>query len=538
MGAPSTSLHDFPQGGEETLNESTPLIQSGTILSYNSTLYYTYHQTTSLDNEYTRSEEKLESSIISGYETSVFWKSIQLSSYSSVTTKQSKDCIFPAIKYEGSVQKCSLSSESVMFSLIEKVTDSRETSSLLAVGNILPFLMPSAVFSMPFTIATGGYATIAAIILVSVLADLTGLILIDCLYEISPNTKLRKRVRLDYDDIAVAAWGKHGSRLTYLIQVCYLYATVIIALLILGKSFHAVLDSCLQDAVPLPPAAITGIISIAVIPTLFTKKVSHLGYFSLLSIISLVIGMIAVTAVFVQHNAKWAINASKIPVFSSEDFMLGLSIMSYTLIAHPVLPQIEGSMRNRSKYKSVIHFSYGFSSVLKIIIGVLGALTFGPATSSLVSLNVSKLNRPIAIVSNLVLGVYATFIIPLELFVVSEAFDAITLKENSKFKNRGRYRYIWILLTRPLMVAIGLGIAVSIPYFGLLIGVLGSLLGTLLAYIFPCLFHIQLKWKNLSRCQILSETLLMLLGTVTGATGVYASVRGLVLAFTGESVID
>ena len=526
MHTPSTSLHDLPHGGKEIIDENAPLIQSGKMLSCTPTPHYVYHQGQYiLDNEYSRSEEKLDSSISSSYQTSVFWPSVQLSSYSS------------AIKHKGSTHKFSRSSESVMMSLTEKLTDNCETSSWLAVGSIFPFLTGSAVCSMPFAIAAGGYASIAAIIIVSVLADSTGLILVDCLYEISPRTKLRKRVRLDYDEIAAAAWGKHGSRLTYFVQVSYLYATVIICIVLLGKSFYAVLDSCLQRAVPLSLTVVTAIISVAVIPTLFTKKLSVMGYFSMLSIISLVIGMVAVTAVFVQHNAMWAINASNIPIFNAEGFTLGLSMMFYAVIAHPVLPQIEGSMRNRSKYKNVIHFSYGFSAVLKIIFGTLGALTFGPATSSLVSLNVLKLNRPIAIVSNLAIGLYAIFIIPLELFVVSEAFDAITLKENSKFKG-GRYQFLWILVTRSLMVAIGLGIAVSVPYFGLIIGVFGSLFGTLLAYIFPCLFHIQLKRKNLSGCQILSETLLMLLGTVIGVTGVYASVRGLVLAFTGEQVID
>ena len=197
------------------------------------------------------------------------------------------------------------------------------------------------------------------------------------------------------------------------------------------------------------------------IPTLITRKVSYLGYFSLLSSISLVPGMVAMIADFVLNNA------SKIPVFSAERFTLGLSMMSYAVIAHPVLPQIEGSMRNRSQYRWVVHFSFGFSSLLKVIIGSFGKLTFGPATRSLVSLNLSKLNRPIAIVSNLVISVYAIFIIPLELFIVSEAFDGITLKEDSKFKKEGGYQYLWILLTRTIMLAIGLVIAVSIPYFGL-----------------------------------------------------------------------
>ena len=530
-------LPDVISIDEAIMDENTPLIQTGATLSYIETAPYLDLQDDLSDDSHSRSQGKSGSSINSDYQSSVFLPSFQCSGSSTATSKQSRRFVDRSLA-QSSTHRPLYGSRSVMVaSLVEKESADRGASFLLATGNVLPFLMSSAVFSMPFTIAAGGYASIAAMILLSVLADLTGIILADCLYEISPRSRLRKRICMDYVEIADATWGKHGSRLIYFVQVFFLYSADIVNLVLLGASFYGVLKAGLRHDISLSPTVISAIVSTVVIPSLFIQRLSYLGYLSLLSIASVVIGMVAVLVVFIQHYAKWRINAFSIPAFNQEGFTLGLSMMFYAIIVHPVLPQIEGSMQHRNKYKSVLHVSFALSSMVKIIIGVLGALTFGPATNTLVSLNVSKLNRPAGIVSNLALSLYAIFVFPLDLFVVCEAFDLITLKQNSKFKKGEKYHNIWILLTRPFLVGIGLGIAVVVPYFGLLIGVLGSLLGTLLVFIFPILFHVQLKWKSLSRHQIVSEIVLMLIGTAIGIVGLYASVEGLILAVSGKSVV-
>ena len=515
---------------QAVLDENIPLIRSGTTYSYTESTRYLDSQEELADHEHSRSQDQFEPSVMTDYQASMFLPSLQLSSYS--TIKQSKECAEHVIA-QSLLERSMFGSKSVVMSLVEKLSDDRGAAFVLTIGNILAFLLGSAIFSMPFTVAAGGYVFIAAIILVSMLADITGILLADCLYEISPRSKSLKRVRLDYLEIASAAWGKNGSRIINFVQVFYLFALGIVNLVLLGNSFYAVLEGSLQHGIPLSLTAISAIVAVIVIPSLFIQRLCYLAYFSVLSIISIFGGIIALLVVFIQHSEVWTINASKIPLYNEEGFALGLSIMFYTVIAHPVLPQVEGSMRHPTKYKAAAHIAFSSSSVLKAIVSILGALTFGPATSSLVSLNVSKLSRTAGIVCNLVLCLYAIFSFPLNLFVVCEAFDVITLTLKSKFRKGGKYHIVWILLTRPFLVAIGLGIAIVVPYFGLLVGVLGSLLGTFLVFIFPCLFHIQLKRKRLSRCKIISEIILMLIGTAIGITGLYASVRGLVLATRG-----
>ena len=76
-------------------------------------------------------------------------------------------------------------------------------------------------------------------------------------------------------------------------------------------------------------------------------------------------------------------------------------------------------MKNPSDAPKAIHLSYFLSAILKVLIGVLGALTFGSNTNSIVTLNASKMNRIAEIVfaiSNIGFGV---FNFPLCMFVVA-----------------------------------------------------------------------------------------------------------------------
>ena len=77
-----------------------------------------------------------------------------------------------------------------------------------AIWNLLPLLQGSSVFSMPYAVILGGYVTIGFIALMSIMGDLTSLILIDCLYDESKDPKSRKRIYKDYTALAKAVFGQ------------------------------------------------------------------------------------------------------------------------------------------------------------------------------------------------------------------------------------------------------------------------------------------------------------------------------------------
>ena len=79
-----------------------------------------------------------------------------------------------------------------------------------AIWNVLPLLQGSSVFSMPYAVILGGYVTIGFIVLMSIMGDLTSLILIDCLYDddSGKSSMTRKRIHKDYTALAKAVFGQ------------------------------------------------------------------------------------------------------------------------------------------------------------------------------------------------------------------------------------------------------------------------------------------------------------------------------------------
>ncbi len=525
----------------ESIDERTSLVRSGSHLSYsytesmarfmdtNEQEQRTFDGTETEVGSRTDTPQQFQSSIMTDFQASYFLPSLLISSYSSV--RQSYEHYARSMA-QSIMKKSHYGSTSVAVSLIEKFSDDRGASFGLTMFNLLPMLCGAAIFTLPNAVAVGGYVTIPFFILISIMADFTSMILVDSMYEVSPKSKKLKRTKLDYVEIARAAFGKPGGRLINFILIFYLYAVNVVSLVLIGKSVYAILASF----APLSSKAVMAIFSITVIPTLFIQRLSHLAYLSFLSVLAITIGAISTIVAFVIESKSWHNNITAIPVFDWNGFALAISIWSYTIIPHTIIPQVESSMQEPKKYGKALHSSFATATAIKAIYGVLGALTYGVATESLILDNIKAFSFPLSVLANAVVSIFAILNFPLNLFVVCDAFDQITLgKKRMNWKKGGKYHPLWILMTRPVMVGLGLSIGLVVPYFGLLVGVLGSLLGTLLVFLFPCLFHLKLKWKKLGFGKKLLEIAVLVAGTAFGGVGLFASVKGLYLAISAES---
>ena len=94
---------------------------------------------------------------------------------------------------------------------------------------------------------------------------------------------------------------------------------------------------------------------------------------------------------------------------------------------------------------------------------------------------------------------------------------------------------MWALALRAILVLGTLIMAVYIPHFGLLMGFTGSLTGTLLAFLLPCAFHLQLKWKDMSWADVVLDVVIFLFGLFCAFSGLYYSLIGLYEAFHPSS---
>jgi len=73
--------------------------------------------------------------------------------------------------------------------------------------------------------------------------------------------------------------------------------------------------------------------------------------------------------------------------------------------------------------------------------------------------------------------------------------------------------------------------AISIPHFALLMGLIGSFTGTMLSFVWPCYFHMKLKWQEMEMKTKVWEIFIICLGLVCGSIGFFTSLSALIDAY-------
>ena len=385
----------------------------------------------------------------------------------------------------------------------------------LAMLNILP--LGTSIFSMPFCVMDGGYFVLVAIILISIMADASQTLLADCLYAISPKSKLRKRVHASYIDIARAVWGEKGGKMLSLTLVTYQFTGVVVNILILGKNVY----NLLHPFTSLSFGSVTAIFSVLVYPSLFIRKLTVLAYFSMTALTSLVVAVISIFVLFFIQSGNWKNHVNNIDVLHLDGFLFSLGIIMLSCATHSILPQVEGSMRDNTKINQAIHQSFLLTAILKFIMALFGSITFGLNTQTMITLNAASVNQSVNIISSLGLIGYAIFNYPLSMFLVSESIDSLI--DDTKIEKNKMLLYGWVAATRLITVSLSVVVAIVMPYFGVLLSIRGSVLGTCLMFIFPCYFHLKLKWKVLAKWRRCLEILLLICGTLIGVAGFYSA---------------
>lgn len=71
----------------------------------------------------------------------------------------------------------------------------------------------------------------------------------------------------------------------------------------------------------------------------------------------------------------------------------------------------------------------------------------------------------------------------------------------------------------------------SIPHFALLMGLIGNFTGAMLSFVWPCYFHMTLKWDTLELRTITWEVFIICIGLFCGVIGIITSFTALVEAY-------
>ena len=269
-------------------------------------------------------------------------------------------------------------------SLVEKECLDRQASAILAGWNVTNLIQGMGILGVPYAVREGGVAAVICIFIVALFCDVTGILLVDCLYEISPRSKLRKRVRESYPDIGDAVWPGVGGKVVSVVQTIELYAAAMLYLILLTTMFAQITEKY----VPLSLNEWAVICAVAVLPSVFIKRLSLIAWMSMLAVFSLMSALIIMMAYCILQSDQWTWN--NIPSFHISTFPVGFGIVTFSYCAHAVFPGIEGSMKEPKNFNKMMHVSFFISAIMKTLFGLFAVLTFGILTDQVFTVNLAE----------------------------------------------------------------------------------------------------------------------------------------------------
>lgn len=421
-----------------------------------------------------------------------------------------------------------LRSHTMTVSLLEKPSHDRRASAFMAGWNVSNLIQGTGILGVPYAVRMGGWAGVGAILVVAWVCCFTGKLLVDCLYEESKRTGQRKRVRTNYPEVGEAVFPGWGHKIVSVVQVCEMFGGIIMYIVLLATVFSDMLAA--YTNLNIYHWAV--ICTYVAFPGIFIKRVSIIAWISMISVFALMAGLSTLIIYCITEYDKMSLK--NIPLFNAETFPIGFGIIVFSYCAHAVFPSVEGSMKEPKKFPTMMNLAFFLAAFIKCLLGLMAVLRFGDATEQVVTVNV-KSSLAFNYLANALVITNVFLAFPICFFIVLETWDTNLLPLFPHLQRDSKYHWFWLLITRLLLATFGLFLSVVVPHFGLLMGFVGSFTGTCLSFVFPCLFHMKLKWNTLKWYSIALRCFVIVFGLVCGGFGLVFSARDLAKSFNSKS---
>lgn len=385
------------------------------------------------------------------------------------------------------------------------------------------------IVSLPFAVLRGGYWAILAMVGIAYICCYTGKILVECLYEFDPIQGRLIRVRSSYVGIAKECFGaKYGARIVSIAQIIELLMTCILYVVVCGDLMVGTFPTGALDTRSW--MMLTGVF---LIPLAFLKSLKSVSILSFWCTMSHLFINAIIFGYCLLEISDWGWSKVKW-TFDFENFPISLGVIVFSYTSQIFLPTLEGNMEDPSKFAWMLDWSHIAAAIFKALFGYVCFLTFQNDTQQVITNNLHGTGFKGLV--NFCLVVKAILSYPLPYYAACELLERAFFrgKPKSPFPTiwtlDGELK-VWGLAWKLGVIVFTIFMAVFIPHFSILMGFIGSFTGTMLSFIWPCYFHINLKGSTLDRQTIIYDCCIIALGVLFGVIGVYDSGSALIKAF-------
>nr|GLL18716.1 vacuolar amino acid transporter 1-like [Ipomoea trifida] len=349
--------------------------------------------------------------------------------------------------------------------------------------NGLNALSGIGILSVPFAVAAGGWLSLIYLFIIAAATCYTAVLIKRCM-DMDAGVK-------SYPDIGERAFGAVGRAVVSLSMNVELYMVAAGFLIMEGDNLNNLFPNFRAKAFG---AVIGGkqcwviVVSLLVLPTVWFNDLRILSYVSATGVLAsfLLLAAVLWTAVSDGAGAGDSPPANR-RVVNWGGTPTAVSLYAFCYCAHPVFPTLYTSMKNPTHFSKVLLVCFAVSTFTYASMAVLGYLMFGSDALSQITLNLptDKISSQVAI--------YITLVNPIAKYALMVTPIVKAIENSFALSDYGKKGFICGLVIKTGLVISTVIVAITVPFFGYLMSLVGAFLSTTASVILPCLCFLKIS---------------------------------------------